>query len=719
MRFEKDLERLKLSLKNSKALSLDEITKLLNWSPKYKKENRIILENWVNQGELIVNKKNRYNIPENFGYKRGKFSNINGKFGFVDSDDESYFIPRNRFNNALDGDIVLISQTPSTRENRKKEGEIVRVIRREKNIITGIFQKRESFGFVVPNEAFGRDIYIPKRFFNKAQNDELVAVEITFWGDEKRKPEGKITQRIGDPFNSDNMIEALLLREGISEEFPPEAQSEARLISTTISEDEIKKRKDLRELPIITIDGADAKDLDDAVYVEKLENNRYRLIVSIADVSHYIKSGSALDKEAEKRGNSIYLVDRVIPMFPKEISNGICSLNPKEDKLTFSVELLIDNLGRVLEVQTYKSVIKTVHRMSYTDVNKILESDMKLVERYIDIVPMLESMLELSKIIRQVKRNRGYIDFNLPETKAVLDERNRVKYLKVINRGEAERIIEDFMIIANEAVAEKLFWLEIPSIYRVHETPDIERLKSLNDSFSKFGYHLHSLEDIHPKKFQAIIDDSQSKGISMIVHKMILTSLKQARYSMENLGHFGLSSSYYTHFTSPIRRYSDLLVHRVLNLSNNGYPTKKQCSNLIKYLPEVSEHISKTERKAMKIEEESIKIKVVEYMLDKVGEEFKATIVGFNNKKIFFETEEYVECFWDLTTAKNYYEFDEIDYVMRDTDTGRVFQLGEKMNIMVVRATLQMLEIEVIPIEFQDEYIYRKKGERIVYDISK
>ncbi len=712
IKFDKDLEKLKLVLKNSKSLSLDEITKVLNWSPKFRKENRTKLENWISQGELVINKKNRYNLPENVGLKKGIFSNISGRFGFVDTEEESYFIPRNRFNSALDGDTVLISETATIRENGKKEAEIKFIISRKKNIITGIFQKKESFGFVIPTESFGRDIYIPKQFFNKAQNDELVALKITFWGDEKRKPEGKIVERIGTPFDSDNMIKALILREEVSDEFSPEAIAEAKQISTSITENEIKKRKDLRALSVITIDGEDAKDLDDAVFLEKLENGYYRLIVSIADVSHYIKVGSALDREAENRGNSIYLVDRVIPMFPKEISNGICSLNPNEDKLTFSIELLIDNYGRVIEVQTYKSIINTVYRMSYTDVNKIFQNDSKLNEKYKEIVPMLYDMLELSKIIREIKHNRGAIDFDLPEIKAILDEKKKVKYLKVINRGEAEKIIEDFMILANEAVAERIFWLEIPSIYRVHETPDIERLKTLNESFSRFNYHLHSLEDIHPKKFQTIIEDSQKKGISTIVHKMILTSLKQAKYSMKNLGHFGLASNYYTHFTSPIRRYSDLIVHRVLTIANNGYPTKKQYKALLKYLPEVAQHISKTERKAMKIEEESVKIKVVEYMLNKVGENFKATIVGFNNKKIFFETEEYVECFWDLTTAKNYYEFDEIEYVMRDIDTGRVFQLGEKMEILVVRATLQMLEIEVVPLEFSHEYTRQGGGKR-------
>ncbi|MGL5189627.1 MAG: ribonuclease R, partial [Cetobacterium sp.] len=574
-KLDKQLDKLKNILKNSKALTLDEITKAMGWSPKFKKENREILEIWINSGEIMKNKRNKYNIPENLGFIKGKFSNIKGKFGFVDTDTEGYFIPRSKFGTALDGDTVLINVT--TPEGKgKKEGEIVEVLVREKNTIIGIFEKKENFGFVRPTQSFGRDIYIPKNFFNKAKDGELVVVDVTFWGSDEKKPEGKILESIGNPFDTDNMIKALILREGLSEEFPDDVIAEARQIPTVISEDEIKKRKDLRHLPIITIDGDDAKDLDDAVYVEKLDNGYYKLIVAIADVSHYIPTGSKLDKEAEKRGNSVYLVDRVLPMFPKEISNGICSLNPHEDKLTFSVELLIDPHGRAIDVQTYKSVIKTAHRMTYGNVNKIIAKDPETTEKYSDIVDMLFTMLELSKIIRAIKYNRGSIDFDLPEVKVILDENKKVKYLKNIERGESERIIEDFMIMANEAVAEKLFWLEIPSVYRVHETPDPERVKTLSETLSRFGYRLHSFEDIHPKKFQSIIEDSEARGINMIVHKMILMSLKQARYGVENLGHFGLSSNYYTHFTSPIRRYADLLIHRILNIAIHGYPTKKQ-----------------------------------------------------------------------------------------------------------------------------------------------
>ena len=711
MKVDKQLEKLKNILKNSKSLNFNEISIAMEWSPKHKKENKALLETWVELGEILKNKKNKYNIPENLGFIKGKFSNINGKFAFVDTETEGYYIPKFKFGGAFDGDTVLITETEGFGRN-KKEGEVVRVLIRDKNILIGIFEKKENFGFVRPTQSFGQDIYIPKNFFNNAKDNELVAVEMIFWGSEDKKPEGKIIEVLGAPFESDNMIRALIIREGLSEDFPEEVLAEARKIPTKITTEEIKKRKDLRDLPIITIDGDDAKDLDDAVYVEKLDNGFYKLIVSIADVSHYIQAGSLLDKEAEKRGNSVYLVDRVLPMFPKEISNGICSLNPNEDKLTFTVELLIDNQGRVMDTQTYKSVIKTAYRMTYNNVNKIIAKDEEMTQNYADIVPMIFDMFELSKIIRSIKDNRGSIDFDLPEVKVILDENKKVKYLKNIERGESERIIEDFMIMANEAIAEKLFWLEIPSVYRVHEKPDPEKIKKLSENLMRFGYRLKYSEELHPKKFQTIIRDSEKKGINIIVHKMILTSLKQARYGVESLGHFGLASNYYTHFTSPIRRYADLLVHRILNIAIQGYPNKKQYGTLINYLPEVTTHISKTERKAMKIEDESVKIKVVEYMLDKVGDEFKATIVGFSHKKIFFQTENYIECFWDITTANDFYEFDPEEYYMEAMCSGRKFFLGNKMDVLITRADLAMLEIEAIPTEFKKDYTNRRKERR-------
>ena len=697
MNLDKELERLKQLMDKGKGLKLDEITKLLGWSLKNKKENREILEKWIEDGDLMKNNRGKYNIPENLGFVKGTFSIIKDRFAFVDTADEGIFIPKPHFNSALDGDTVLVKITSGLNGDKKKEGEVVKVISRERDTIVGILQRNENFGFVTPTHSFGKDIYIPYRMMKDAKSQQLVVVKITSWGTNEKKPEGEIIEVIGDPYNTNNMIEALIVREGMSETFSKPVLLEARNIPTTISKDEIAKRKDLRNLPIITIDGDDAKDLDDAVYVKKLPNGNYKLIVSIADVSHYIPEGSMLDQEAFKRGNSVYLVDRVLPMFPKEISNGICSLNPDEDKLTFTCEMEIDQNGKVVDSDTYKSVIKSVRRMTYTNVNRMIAGEEEALKEYADIKDMVMEMLELSKIIRQVKYNRGSIDFDLPEIKLILDENGKVKYIKNRDRGESERIIEDFMIAANETVAEKLFWMEIPSVYRTHEKPDPERIKNLNETLSKFKYRIHSLDEIHPKKFQKIIEDSKERGINLLVHKLILMALKQARYTVDNLGHFGLASGYYTHFTSPIRRYADLTVHRILNSVLHGYPSKKVIAKNAEELPQICTHISKTERAAMKVEDESVKIKLVEYMIDKVGEEYEATIVGFSNKRVFFETEEHVECFWDVVAAKHYYEFDDREYVMKDMDGGKIYSIGDKYKVILIRASLAELEIEVVP----------------------
>ena len=489
------------------------------------------------------------------------------------------------------------------------------------------------------------------------------------------------------------MIEALIFREGLSETFSDEAMNE---VKTIINNEKItyKNRKDLTKLSIITIDGADAKDLDDAVYVEKLENSNYRLIVSIADVSHYVKKDSALDIEARERGNSVYLVDRVLPMFPKEISNGICSLNEKEEKLTFSCDMEIDKNGNVVNYEVYKSVIKSVHRMTYSDVNKILNDDQELKNKYIDIYDMLKEMLELSKILREKKYVRGSIDFELPEIKVILDENKKVMKVDLRERGEAEKIIEDFMIATNESVAERTYWMELASIYRTHEKPNREKIYRLNEILAKFGYKIPNIDNVHPKQFQEIIEKSRNKDVSMLVHKMILTSLKQAKYTVEDIGHFGLSSSHYTHFTSPIRRYADLLVHRVL-FSSIDESVKTLKASL---LEEIANHISKTERIAMRAEDESVKIKLVEYMRAKVGSVFEVMVTGFSQRKVFFETEEHIECSWDVTTAKHFYEFDEEHYCMFDRDDKEiVFNLGDKLEVLLEKVDMFNLEIVVSP----------------------
>ena len=698
MNLEKDLEKIKELLKDVKYLTLDQITSFLDWSPKKKKDNKTIILSWIDSGDLIMDKKHRLSLPENSGYVKGVFRIIKNKFAFVDKEDseekEGIFIPKDEFNNALDGDTVLVEITEKKKSDKGAEGRVVKIIEHRKNTVVGILEKSKNFAFVIPTGSFGKDIYIPNSKIANADNRDLVAVEITFWGDDDRKPEGKIIKVLGSSTNSKNMIEALIYREGLSEEFSNEAMQQTKeVIKEKI---DYSNRKDLTKLPIITIDGADAKDLDDAVYVEKLENGNYKLIVAIADVSHYVKKDTVLDLEARHRGNSVYLVDRVLPMFPKEISNGICSLNEKEEKLTFSCEMEIDLKGDVVNYEVYKSVIKSVHRMTYKDVNAILDGDKDLINEYSDIYEMLKQMLELSKILRAKKFTRGSIDFELPELKVILDEdNNKVEKILLRDRGEGEKIIEDFMIAANETVAERIYWLELASIYRTHEKPDREKIVVLNEILAKFGYKIPNFDNLHPKQFQEIIERSKDKETSMLVHKTILRALKQARYTVEDIGHFGLSSSHYTHFTSPIRRYADLMVHRVLFSSIDNSVKQLKLADL----DEIAQHISKTERVAMKVEDESVRIKLVEYMQKRVGETFNVMVTGFAQKKVFFETDEHIECSWDVTTAINYYVFNEENYCMEDTNSDTVFRLGDKIDVVLKRADLLTLEIAVVPLD--------------------
>jgi len=705
-------EKILSIFKKGKGKTLSEITSYMGWSPKQKKQNREKLEKLVEAGELILSKRGKYNTPKNLGYVTGTLDVVKDRFAFIDTEDFSVFVPKSKFNGAFNGDLVMV-QVSDESTGAKKEGEVYKVIKREKNTIIGIYQSNDRFGFVVPTHSFGKDIFIPKRFNGGAHNGELVVCEIISWGEKDKKPEGKIMERIGDPYDTNNMIEALIIREGLSMKFSPKLIKKAKELSDHLTEEEITKRHDLRHLPIITIDGDDAKDLDDAVYVEKLENGNFKLIVCIADVSYYVPFGSALDLEARKRGNSVYLVDRVIPMFPREISNGLCSLNPHEDKFVFTCEMEIDTKGKVINHETYKAVISTAYRMTYGGVNKILAGDKEWTEEYRDIKDMVFEMLELSHILRELKHSRGSIDFDIPEVKAILDENKKVEYLKVIERGESERIIEDFMIIANETIAERIFWMELPFIYRTHEKPDPDRIEALGESLKKFGYILHVSEDLHPGKFQKIIEQAKEDGNSQLVHKLILMSLKQARYTVENIGHFGLASQYYTHFTSPIRRYADLMVHRVVNETLTSFPNRKLLKSFNEEMGTIASHISKTERTAMKLEQESVKIKIVEYMLEKIGEEYKARIIGFNRTKIFFETEEYVECFFDGVNSPNYFTFDEVNYTMINDDTGEIFNLGDVVEVTIVRADLSELEVEVVPTQYLEFYRgprqYRRK----------
>ena len=697
---ERELKYLKQVLSEYE-FTFQEILQLLEWSQKKRKMYKQLLNAWEESGEIYLKRNGKYTLPEKEGFVKGEISISSGNFGFLDINGQaSVFIPGTYLNTAMNGDTVLVRILKGSSDNKKREGEVYKVIKRNRDVIVGVFEHNLSFGFVRPRNS-PKDIYIPKKLIKGAKTGDLVAVKVDFWGDEERKPEGGIVSILGSPKDTEALISSLLLNEGIEEKFPNEVLQELDKIDENFS-DELENRKDLRHLDIITIDGSDAKDLDDAVYVEKTEDG-YKLFVSIADVSYYVKENTELDAEALKRGNSIYLVDRVIPMLPRKLSNNLCSLNPNEDKLTFTVEMDLDKRGKVIKNDFYKSVIKSKYRMTYENVNTILEKNEEsegyrnLYDKYRKIDDMLKNMLELSKIIRSNKKRRGSIDFELPEIKVVLDENKAVKDIVLRSRGEAERIIEDFMVIANETVAEKLFWEEIPAIYRVHEDPDKAKVQALNETLIKFGYSLKGLEEIHPGKFQNIIERTTGLPEGYLIHKLILRAMQRARYANKNLGHFGLASKYYLHFTSPIRRYSDLIVHRMLGRSIEKFMSEKEKAKYGANFEAIASSISRTERVADKLEEDSVKIKLIEYMQDKIGQVYIARLSGMNKNKIFMELENHIEVVYNVTTARDNFIYDEENFKIVDKRNNESYTMGSTMKVSIVSASYAKMEIEVIP----------------------
>ena len=697
---ERELKYLKQVLSEYE-FTFQEILQLLEWSQKKRKMYKQLLNAWEESGEIYLKRNGKYTLPEKEGFVKGEISISSGNFGFLDINGQaSVFIPGTYLNTAMNGDTVLVRILKESSDNKKREGEVYKVIKRNRDVIVGVFEHNLSFGFVRPRNS-PKDIYIPKKLIRGAKTGDLVAVKVDFWGDDERKPEGGIVSILGSPKDTEALISSLLLNEGIEEKFPNEVLQELDKIDEDFS-DELENRKDLRHLDIITIDGSDAKDLDDAVYVEKMEDG-YKLFVSIADVSYYVKENTELDTEALKRGNSIYLVDRVIPMLPRKLSNNLCSLNPNEDKLTFTVEMDLDKKGKVIKNDFYKSVIKSKYRMTYENVNIILEKDEEseeyrnLYDKYRKIDEMLKNMLELSKIIRSNKKRRGSIDFELPEIKVVLDENKAVKDIVLRSRGEAERIIEDFMVIANETVAEKLFWEEIPAIYRVHEDPDKAKVQALNETLIKFGYSLKGLEEIHPGKFQNIIERTTGLPEGYLIHKLILRAMQRARYANKNLGHFGLASKYYLHFTSPIRRYSDLIVHRMLGRSIEKFMSEKEKAKYGANFEAIASSISRTERVADKLEEDSVKIKLIEYMQDKIGQVYVARLSGMNKNKIFMELENHIEVVYNVTTARDNFIYDEENFKIVDKRNNESYTMGSTMKVSIVSASYAKMEIEVIP----------------------
>lgn len=672
-----------------KPMRLKDIRFLLQVSDSDKKRVDEALSELVAEGKITVTPKGKYKkLDDNLlvgifiGNKKG--------FGFVrvEGEKEDFFIPAKYSMDAFHNDKVVIKPERTALAGKRKEAQIVRVLARGMTVIVGTFERQDSFGFVIAdNQKVSDDIYIGKKNTMGAMTGHKVVCEIISYGENRKSPEGKIIEILGHVNDPATDILSVVRAYDIPVEYPDKVMQELNDIPDTVCEQDIAGRTDFRELLTVTIDGEDAKDLDDAITLS-YQDGVYTLGVHIADVSNYVTEKSALDKEALKRGTSCYLVDSVIPMLPHKLSNGICSLNAGVDRLTLSCVMHINKKGKLLDHFIGEGVIRVNERMTYTDVAKILDrSDAAVLERYDYLVDTFDRMKELSDILRENRHKRGSIDFDVPETKIIVDKNHKPVEIKPYDRNPATEIIEDFMLMANETVAEDYFWQEIPFEYRTHESPDQEKIKNLTVFINNFGLFLRpSQEETHPKELQKVLERIAGEPYEALVSKMMLRSMKQARYSTVCSGHFGLSCKYYCHFTSPIRRYPDLQIHRIIKENLRGVLDEKRRSHYKKILPAVADDNSLKERRAEEAEREVIKLKEIEYMSEHIGEEFDGVISGVTSNFIFVELDNTVE--GAVSVAYMYddcYYFNEDMFAMIGENSGRKYQLGDKVRIKVLK----------------------------------
>ena len=641
--------------------------------------------------------------------KIGIFRKNQKGFGFVKLDDQEdeIYISKEYSLNALNGDVVGIEIiSPKDKQNDKKEeGKIVKIIRHEKDTVVGIFQKNRNFGFVVPDDKnFGTDIFISKSNWGKARNNHKVLVKITKFPENGRNAEGQIVEVIGGVNEAGVDMLSLIKQYELPYKFPEEVVDEAKAFGTKIDNQDLANRKDMREDIIFTIDGEDAKDLDDAIHVEKLENGNYKLDVHIADVSYYVREKTELDKEAYLRGTSIYMLGRVIPMLPRELSNGICSLNVGEDRYTLSCSMEITPNAKVVDSDIYKAVIRVTERMNYNDVQKILDkSDETVLKKYEKYISHFEIMAELANILKNRRRENGYLNLDIPESKIILDENGFAIDVKKYETYFSNEIIEQFMLITNETVAEKFYWLQSPFIYRNHEAPDLDKVKEMNKTLFNFGYKVKiSKEDIiYPNEFAKILDDVKGKEEEKVVSNIILRTLRVAKYEAINKGHFGIAGKYYCHFTSPIRRYPDLFIHRIISkyLENDYMVNEFWIKKYEKRAEKRAENCSEREKIATKVEREAIDIKKAEFMEDKIGQEYEGIISSVTNFGIFIELENTVE---GLVRYENlgdeYFIFNEERREAIGEHTNKVYKIGDRVKIRVVDSNklLRRIDFEIV-----------------------
>ncbi|YCA43410.1 ribonuclease R [Bacillus sp. JZ8] len=656
------------------------------------------------KGLIVRSRTNRYGLPERMNLVRGKLIGHAKGFAFVRPEDttieQDVFIPPGDSGNALHGDTVLVRITVE-KSGARREGAVMKVLERGVQEIVGTYEQSKGFGFVVPDDKkFKSDIFIPKNAQNGAIDGHKVIVKLTSYPDNRMNAEGEVKEILGHKNDPGVDILSIIHKYGIVVEFPDEVIDQANDVPDTIAESDLKDRRDLRNETIVTIDGADAKDLDDAVTVTELENGNYKLGVHIADVSHYVTEGSPIDVEAADRGTSVYLVDRVIPMIPHRLSNGICSLNPKVDRLTLSCEMEVNAKGEVVKHEIFQSVIKTTERMTYSDVNKILvDKDEELRAKYEPLVPMFEDMEKLAAILRQKRMDRGAIDFDFKEAKVLVDEEGHPSDVRLYERSVGEKLIEEFMLLANETVAEHFHWMNIPFMYRVHEDPKEDKLNRFLEFITNFGYAVKGTgNSIHPRALQEVLEAVQGSPEEMVISTVMLRSMQQARYSHESLGHFGLSTEFYTHFTSPIRRYPDLIVHRLIRtyLVQNQVDSATQ-EKWQERLPEIAKHTSDRERRAVDAERETDDLKKAEFMADKVGEEFEGIISSVTKFGIFVELSNTIEGLVHVSDlSDDYYHYDERNFAMIGERTGNVLRIGDEVKVQVASVNKDERSIDFV-----------------------
>ncbi len=669
-----------------------------------KKAQRPLLEQMLKElleeGKITVSKRGKYAKSEEKRTSGIFLANARG-FGFVsvEGEEQDIFIPEAETHGAMHMDAVEIVILPQT-GGKRREGSVLKILERGMTRVVCSYEQNRTFGFAVPdNPKFGSDIFIPLEHSMGAVDGHKVVVEITDYGKRGvRKPEGKVVEIIGHINDPGVDILSVVRAYDLPVEFEPKVLSQVENVAKPVSAADMAGRMDLREWKMVTIDGEDAKDLDDAVSLT-MDGDNYVLGVHIADVTNYVQERSALDKEALGRGTSVYLVDRVIPMLPHALSNGICSLNEGQERLALSCIMTINEKGGVIDHTIAETVICVNRRMSYTNVKKILEDhDETLIKEYEELVPMFQEMEVLAKILQEKRKKRGSIDFDFPEAKVILDASGSPVDIKPYERNTATKIIEDFMLVANETVAEDYFWREIPFLYRTHEHPDPEKIKTLSMFINNFGYHLHTgTEEIHPKELQKLLQKVSGSDEEPLISRLTLRSMKQAKYTPENTGHFGLSASCYCHFTSPIRRYPDLQIHRIIKESLRGRLDAKRMQHYEKILPEVAKHSSEMERRAEEAERETVKLKKVQYMEKHVGETFFGIISGVTEWGFFVELENTVEGLVRVTAlTDDYYRYFEDSYELVGERTNRRFKLGQKVKVKVCGCDRVMRTIDFV-----------------------